>query len=109
MNKKVDGYIEKQKPLQQNICKELRKIFFKNFSDLKEVMKYGVPYYNDSFYMLALKDHVNFGFSIKNFSEAEIESFQGQGKTVKVIELRSVEEIDKKKIIKILNQVLEFK
>ena len=106
MDEDVTSYIKKQKPLQRSLCKELRKIFLKNFPDLQEEMHLGVPYYNKQFYMVALKDHVNFGFSVKNFSQKEIAKFKGSGKTVKVLELHSLDEINKKLIVDIIKQVL---
>jgi len=106
MDQKVLEYINKQKSPQKEICKRLKKVFLKNFPNVKEEMKLGVPYYGNKFYMVALKDQVNFGFEIKNFSKEEIKQFQGGGKTVKVLEIRTVKEIDESKIIEILMKVL---
>jgi uncharacterized protein YdhG (YjbR/CyaY superfamily) len=106
MDQKVSDYIAKQKSPQKEICEEIRKIFLKNFPNVSENMKLGVPYYDDKFYMVVLKDHVNFGFEIKNFSKEEIKQFQGNGKTTKVLEIKTVGEIDENKIIEILNKVL---
>jgi uncharacterized protein YdhG (YjbR/CyaY superfamily) len=107
MNQKVNEYISKQKSPQKEICEKLRKIFLKNFPNVSEDMKLGVPYYDDKFYMVVLKDHVNFGFEIKNFSKEEIKQFQGSGKTAKVLEINKISEIDGNKIIKILRKVLD--
>jgi hypothetical protein len=106
MDQKVLEYINKQKSPQKEICKRLKKVFLKNFPNVKEEMKLGVPYYGNKFYMVALKDQVNFGFEIKNFSKEEIKQFQGGGKTVKVLEIRTVKEIDESKIVEILMKVL---
>ena len=106
MNQKVSDYIAKQKSPKKEICEELRKIFFKNFPKSQEEMIYGAAYYDDKFYILSLKDHVNFGFEIKNFSKEELKQFQGSGKTVKVLEIRTINEIDEEKIVKILKRVL---
>jgi len=106
MDKKVSEYIAKQKLPQKEICEKLRTIFLKNFPNVKEEMKFGVPYYDGKFYIVALKDHVNFGFEIKNFSKEEIKEFKGNGKTTKVLEIRTINEIDEEKIVKILKKVL---
>lgn len=106
MNSKVTEYINKQKPQQREICKQLRNLFVKNFPDVNEEMRLGVPYYDEKFYMVALKDHVNIGFKISNFSNEEIKQFCGNGKTVKVLEIKTLNDIDQGKIIRILNKVL---
>jgi hypothetical protein len=102
-NKKVDEYIGKQKSPQKDICNRLRKIIFKTFPDIQEEMKWGVPAYDDGkYYFVALKTHVNLGFSIKGLSKEEIALFQGSGKTMRIIEMRSEKEIDEKHIVKLL-------
>jgi len=68
MNKEVEEYIEKQKSPQKEICKKLRKIILKTFPDTKEEMKLGVPWYEGKYYIVALKTHVNLGFSLKDLS-----------------------------------------
>lgn len=81
---------------------------FKTFPGIKEEMKWGVPSYADGkYYLVALKTHVNLGFSIKGLSKEQIDSFQGSGKTMRVIEIESVKEIDEKQIVKILKLVEE--
>jgi hypothetical protein len=92
MNKEVEEYIEKQKSPQREICHELRTIILKTFPDIKEEMKMGVPWYEGKYYIVALKDHVNLGFSLT-------------GKTMKHIKLYSLKEIDEKKIVKLLRVV----
>ena len=81
---------------------------FKTFPGIKEEMKWGVPSYADGkYYLVALKTHVNLGFSIKGLAKEQIDSFQGSGKTMRVIEIESVKEIDEKQIVKILKLVEE--
>ena len=72
MNEKVDEYIKKQKSPQKEICQKLRTIILKTYPGINEEMKVGVPCYGSSkedycgkFYIAALKDHVNLGFSLK--------------------------------------------
>lgn len=107
-DKSVDGYIRKQISPQKEICNTLRKIIFKTFPDVEEGMKWGVPSYdNGRYYFVALKSHVNLGFSIKGLSKDELALFQGSGKTMRVIELRSKKEINEKQIVKLLKLIEE--
>lgn len=106
MNKQVDDYINKLGFPQKEICLELRKIFFKTFPNIKEEMKWGVPTYGQGmFYFVALKDHVNLGFSLKGLSREEQKQFEGSGKTMKHIKIGSLEEIDENRIVKLLKFV----
>ena len=105
MNKEVEKYIEKQKSPQREICQKLRKIILKTFPDIKEELKMGVPWYEGQYYIVALKDHVNLGFSLKGLSKEEIELFEGGGKTMKHIKLYFLKEIDEKEIVKLLRMV----
>ncbi len=105
MDKTVENYIEKQKLPQGEICKKLRKIILKTFPSIKEEMKLGVPWYEDKYHIVALKDHVNLGFSLKGLSKEETEFFEGGGKTMKHIKISSLNEIDETKIVKLLKVV----
>jgi len=68
-------------------------------------MKYGVPYYGNKYYIVALKTHVNLGFSIKNLTPEEVSLFEGTGKTTRHIKIKSKENIDEEKIKKLLKMV----
>jgi hypothetical protein len=106
MKNKVDEYMNKQKSLQKEICKRVRKIILKTFPSIKEEMKWGVPVYGDGkYYIGALKDNVNLGFSIKGLSKKQIELFEGGGKTMRHIKIFSLKDIDEKKIVKLLKVV----
>ena len=73
MDEKVDEYINKQKSPQKEICQRLRELIFRVFPEATEEMKWGVPAFcNGKFYIVALKDHVNLGFSIKELTKEEI-------------------------------------
>ena len=65
-------------------------------------MKYGVPYYDDKYYIVSLKNHVNLGVSIKNLDAEEIKLFEGTGKTTRHIKFKSLEDIDVSKIVRLL-------
>ena len=107
MTKEVNDYIEKQKSPQKEICERLRKIISETFPGINEEMKWGAPWYEGKYYIVALKDHVNLGFLLKGLSNEEVELFQGTGKTMRHIKIRSVDEIDEQKIIKLLKVVKE--
>jgi hypothetical protein len=112
MDKAVDGYIQKQKSPQKEICRQLQHIILTTFPTITEEMKVGVPCYGCStkdscgnFYIAALKDHVNLGFSLRGLTNKQQGLFEGSGKTMKHIKVYSVEEIDEGRIIKLLKMV----
>ena len=105
MSKEIDDYIEKQKSPQKEICQRLRKIILKTFPNIKEEMKLGVPWYEGKYYIVALKNHVNLGFSLKGLSSKEVGLFEGAGKTMKHIKIRSLNEIDEKQIVELLKVI----
>lgn len=99
---KVDAYIKKQKSPQKEICSRLRKLLLA--SGASEEFKLGVPWYG-KFYIVALKDHVNIGFSVKGLSKSEQALFEGKGKLMRHIKIRSLKELDEKKLKKMINIV----
>ena len=70
-------------------------------------MKWGVPYYGNLYYFVALKTHVNLGFSIAKLSNDEIKLLEGTGKTMRHIKLKNVEDIDETKITQLLKMVMD--
>ena len=105
MDEDVDDYIKKQKSPQKEICQSLRNIILKTDPSIKEEMKYGVPYYGNKYYIVALKTHVNLGFSIKGLTKEEIDLFEGTGKTTRHLKIKSQENIDEEYIIGLLRLV----
>ena len=105
MNKGVDDYIAKQKSPQKEILQKLREIILKTFPNIHEEMKWGVPYYEGKYYIVALKDHVNLGFSLKGLSKEEAELLEGSGITMKHIKINSLNAIDEQNILKLLKMV----
>ena len=102
----ITEYIEKQKSHRKEICKKLRAMILDTFPGIKEEMKWGVPAFGDGlFYIVALKDHVNLGFSIEGLNKEELSLFDGGGKTTKHIKVSSLEDIDKDRITKLLELV----
>jgi hypothetical protein len=106
MDEKVDDYIKKQLSPQKEICQILRNIILKTYPNIKEEMKWGVPNYGNLYYYVALKEYVNLGFSIKNLSNDEIKLLEGTGKTMRHIKIRSIDDIDGQKIVKLLKMVM---
>ena len=105
MSKEVDDYITKQKSPQKEICQRLRNIILKTFPNIKEEMKLGVPWYEGKYYIVALKNYVNLGFSLKGLSSKEVGLLEGGGKTMKHVKIRSLNEIDEKRIVELLGTV----
>ena len=106
MNDEVSKYIEKQASPQKEICHKLREIIFNTFPDIKEEMKWGVPAYADGlFYIVALKDHVNLGFSNKSLTKEELLLFDGNGKTTSHLIILETKNIDQARINKLLKLV----
>jgi hypothetical protein len=102
MKKEVAEYINKQKSPQKEICIRLREIIINTFPKIEERMWVGVPFYESRYYIVALKDHVNMGFAIDGLSREEINLFEGKGKTMRHIKIYSQEDIDEKRIVKLL-------
>jgi hypothetical protein len=108
MNSRIDDYLKKQRSTQREICLRLRGIILETLPGIEEEMKWGVPTYaKGKFYIVALKDHVNLGFSTEGLLDEEKRRFEGSGKTMKVIEVNSVEEINESEIVDLLKLVFE--
>jgi hypothetical protein len=85
MDDEVETYIQKQQSPQKEICQRIRKIIRVTFPDISEKMIVGVPCYGHTkeepcgkYYIAALKDHVNVGFSLKGLSKEEKGLFVGK-------------------------------
>ena len=103
---KIEEYINKQSSPQKEICQALRALINKTFPGIKEEMKWGVPGFADgNYYIVALKDHVNLGFTLRGLTKEDEKLFDGGGKTMKHIEVASVAGIDEKRIIGLLKLV----
>jgi len=102
--KEVAEYIQRQKSPQREIVKKLREIILRTFPQINEEMKLGVPWYEGRFYIVALRDHVNLGFSLRGLSEEEKKALEGAGKTMRHIKIHSLEEIGEKGIENLLRR-----
>lgn len=106
MNKDVDDYIKKQKPPLREICQKIRMLIIRSFPGIEEEAKWGaLVFAGGKFYVGALKDHVNVGFSIEGLTEKEISLFEGQGRTMRHIKVYSMEDIENKELEKLLRIV----
>lgn len=105
MTENVESYIKKQPSPQREICERLREIILRALPHVREEMKWGVPTYDGgAYYIVALKDHVNLGFSMVGLSGDEVSQFVGSG-TMKHVEIRTVGEIDEAHITRLLQLV----
>ena len=105
MDQKVKAYLDKHPSPQKEICERLREIIFKTFPDLQESFKNGVPWYEDKYYIVALKDSVNIGFSIAGLTKKELDLFEGKGKYMRHIKIKSLADIDEQQIVMLLKLV----
>ena len=108
MDIKVDEYIKKQKNPQKEVCAYLKNLIHKILPAVKEEMKWGVPVFaGGKFYIGSLKNHVNLGFSINGLNEKEIGLFEGKGKTMRHIKIKSLQDIDEEKLAMLIKLVNE--
>jgi hypothetical protein len=106
MSKTIDDYIAKQKSPQKEVCQSLRSLILKTFPGVKEEMRWGVPVFGEGkFYIGAMKNQVNLGFSIVGLDREEIALFEGGGKTMRHIKVDKPENIDEKRIVELLKLV----
>jgi len=105
MNEKVRAYLDKLPSPQKEICEGVRNIIIKTFPNLQESFKNGVPWYENKYYIVGLKDHVNIGFSLEGLSDKEISLFEGKGKYMRHIKLFSLNDIDESSIVSLLKIV----
>jgi len=103
----VGEYVEKQKSPQKELVQRLRDMIVKTFPDIKEELKMGVPWYEGKYYIVALKGHVNMGFSVKGLSEQEMSLFEGKGKMMRHVKFYSLEDVDETRVVKLLRLVAE--
>jgi hypothetical protein len=106
-NTQVEKYIENQKSPQREIVQRLRSIILKTFPNITEEFKMGVPWYEEKFYVVALKDHVNLGLSVKGLSEQEKALFEGKGQLMRHTKFYSLEDVNETRVTKLLKLVAD--
>jgi len=108
MNDKVDEYINKQKNPQKKICNYLRNLLHKTIPGIKEEIKWGAPVFADGkFYIGSFKNNVNLGVSINGLNDREVALFEGRGKTMRHIKIKSLQNINEEKLVKLIKLVNE--
>jgi uncharacterized protein YdhG (YjbR/CyaY superfamily) len=106
MDKQMNDYLEKQKSPQKEIMQKVRKIFKKTLPNCEEKMRWGViTYATGKFYIAAMKNRVHVGFAITGLRKAEISLFEGSGKTMRHIKIPTLEDVDEKKLIELIEMV----
>ena len=106
MKSDIKTYIEKQKSPQKKIIEKVRKIFLKTIPDCEEKMNWGViTFAENKFYIAALKDKVHVGFSISGLNKNEILQFEGKGKTMRHIKIKTLKDIDEKNLSMLIRLV----
>ena len=106
MDKQVNEYIEKQKSPQKEILQKVRKIFQKTLPSCEEKMAWGViTFAAGKFYIAAMKNRVHVGFAITGLNKEEIRLFEGSGKTMRHIKIPTLENIDEKTLVKLIEMV----
>ena len=106
-SKEVQKYMEKQKSPQKELVQLLRSVILKTLPDIKEEYRMGVPWYEGKFYVVALRDHVNLGFSVKGLSEQEMALFEGKGQMMRHVKFYSLEDVNEARVAKLLRLVAD--
>lgn len=101
----VETYLTKQPLAQKEILISLRQLILSTFPGIEENFKYGVPWYQDKFYLVGLKDSVNLGFVIEGLSSKEQALFKGTGKLMRHLKFKSIPEINQHQLQKLLRLV----
>ena len=102
----MNDYLEKQKSPQKEIMQKVRKIFKKTLPNCEEKMRGGViTFAAGKFYLAAMKNRVHVGFAITGLSKDEMSLFEGSGKTMRHIKIPTLEDVDEKKLIELIEMV----
>ena len=107
MTSKVEEYINKQNSPQKEIVQTLRAVILNAAPEVEEEFKMGVPWYSGKFYIVALRDHVNLGFSVQGLSESEKDLFMGKGSMMRHLKFYSLKDVDEEEVAKLVGLVAE--
>jgi hypothetical protein len=106
MESQIESYIEKQKSPQKEIILKVRQIFQETLPTLEEKKAWGViTYASGKFYLGAIHDRVHVGFAISGLSIDEVGLFEGNGKTMRHIKIRTIDDIDKNRLVELIKLV----
>jgi hypothetical protein len=105
-DKKIKGYIGKQKCLQRAILSKVRRIFLRTLPHHNEKFAWGViTFAGGKFYLGAIGDRVHVGFAIDGLNKKEISLFEGSGRTMRHIKIYSLKDLDEKKLVNLIKLV----
>jgi putative endonuclease len=103
MGAKVQQYLEKTPSPQKEICLKLREIILQVFPDITEELKRGVPVFDGGRFEIRVQNNqVNLVFSIAGLTKKQLALFEGNGKTMRHIKIRTIADFDEKKLVKLL-------
>jgi len=106
MKRQVDEYIEKQKSPQKEILQKVRNIFQKTLPGCEEKTAWGaITFAGGKFYLAAMKNCVHVGFTITGLNKEETGLFEGTGKTMRHVKIHSLDDIDEKNLVKMIQMV----
>jgi len=94
----VQDYVDKQDKGKKGIIEKLRKLVKSTIPNIKEEMQWGVICYENMYYIAALKNQVNFGFSIMGLGKDDAGLFEGTGKTMRHVKI-SAPNFDEKALV----------
>lgn len=107
MDGKAEEYLKRQKSPQKEICNKLREMILKNFPEIEETVMSEGLWYEGKFYLAVFKDHVNLGVGISGLNEEELKNFEGKGKSMRHLKFFSADDIDEKRLLKLMQLVYE--
>jgi hypothetical protein len=106
MESQIEAYIQKQRSPQKEIILKVREIFQETLPTPKEKKAWGViTYAGGKFYLGAINDRVHVGFAISGLSPDEASLFEGNGKTMRHIKIRTLTDVDKDHLVELIKLV----
>ncbi len=90
----------------QEILLKVREIFLRTLPGCQEKMTWGVVVFgDDKFYLASMRTSVHVGFAITGLSQEEKTLFEGSGKTMRHIKIHAADDIDEKKLVRLIKMV----
>jgi hypothetical protein len=106
MESQIEAYIQKQKSPQKEVMLKVREIFQETLPMPEEKKGWGViTYAGGKFYLGAINDRVHVGFAITGLSPDEVGLFEGNGKTMRHIKIRTLDDVDKDRLVALIRLV----
>jgi hypothetical protein len=111
LSQSVDLYISEQAQEQQELLQALRELILKTVPGVAEGLKWGMPWYwrNDKIcYLAAYKKHVNLGFAQGAYLDDPDKLFEGTGKGMRHIKIKSAADIRKREFTRLLKSAARY-